>query len=119
LVRVPVRERPQQYRIHDAENRAVRADAQRQRGHSHESEAGISPQRPQAIPQILKEYLDESDSTHLAIYLLRQCDVSELPAGGPSRLVLTHPLADIPLGEQTQVRLDLVVEISFRSAASE
>src|SRR5262249_55467410 len=84
-----------------------------------ESEAGISSQHPQAVPQILKECLDESYSTHLAMGLLQQCDVSELAARGPSGLGLGHPLADISLGEQAQVRIDLVVELSIRSAIPE
>jgi hypothetical protein len=69
-VGVPVRERPQQHCIHHAENCSVRADPQRQREHGHEGEAGISPQHRQAKPKILKECIDESDSTHLAIHLL-------------------------------------------------
>jgi hypothetical protein len=51
--------------------------------------------------------------------LLQQSDVSELASRGPSRLSLTHSLADISLGEQAQVSLDLVVELSIRSAISE
>jgi hypothetical protein len=50
--------------------------------------------------------------------LLKQCDVSELVARGPGSLGLGHPLADIPLGEQAQMRLDLVVEFTIRSAIS-
>jgi hypothetical protein len=51
--------------------------------------------------------------------LLQQCQVSKLAAGGPFGLSLGHPLADIPLREQAQVRLDLIVEFSIRPAISE
>jgi hypothetical protein len=59
----------------------------------------------------LKERIDKSDSTHIAMGLLQQSDVSELATRGPSRLCLTHSLADISLGEQAQMRLDLVVKL--------
>jgi hypothetical protein len=51
--------------------------------------------------------------------LLQQSDVSELASRGPSRLSLTHSLAEISLGEQAQMSLDLVVELSIRSAIPE
>jgi hypothetical protein len=63
--------------------------------------------------------LDKFDSAHFAIDLLQQRDVSELAARGPGGLGLGHPLAYISLGEQTQVRLDLVVELLIRFAVSE
>src|SRR5262249_17632088 len=118
-IRVPVRKRPQQYRIHDAEDRAVGANAQRQYQHGNTGKAGIFPQRPHAISNVLNKGIDKSDSTHLAVYLLQQCDVSELASGGPSGLGLGHPLVDISLGEQAHVRLDLIVELLIRSAISE
>jgi hypothetical protein len=51
--------------------------------------------------------------------LLEQRDVSELAPSSPAGLVITHPLADISLGEQAQVRLDLLVEFSIGPAISE
>jgi hypothetical protein len=82
-------------------------------------EAGISPQHPQAIPNILKEHLDKPDSSHLAIGLLEQCHVSELTARGASGLCLGHPQADISLCQQAQMRLDLVIEFPVRSSLSQ
>src|SRR6266508_1600545 len=111
--------RAQKQRIDDAEDRGVCANAERQGQYSNQREAGILEQHSQAIPQILKERIDDSESTHLAIHLLQQCHVSELAARGPSGLDLGHPLADISLGEQAQMRLDLVVELSIRLTISE
>jgi len=118
-LRVWVRQRIEYQRVDHAEDRGVRSDAQRQREHGDEGEARTSPQHPQAIPQILNERLDKSYSAHIVMSLLEQCDVSQLAARGPGGIVLGHPLADLSLGEQAQVRLDLVVEISIRSAISE
>jgi hypothetical protein len=70
LLRIAVRQGIEDQRIHDAEDRRVRPDPQRQREHGDEGEAGVSPHHPQPIPSILKECLDKSDSTHIAMSLL-------------------------------------------------
>jgi hypothetical protein len=51
--------------------------------------------------------------------LLKQCHVSELAARGPRRRFISHPLADVSLSEQAQMRLDLVVEFLTRSTISD
>jgi len=48
-VGITVREPPQQYRIHDAEDRRIRADAQRQCEYSDECEAWITTQHTQPV----------------------------------------------------------------------
>jgi hypothetical protein len=50
---------------------------------------------------------------------LQQCEVPELEVSGPSGLGFGHPLANISLDEQAHMSLDLVVELSIRSAISE
>ncbi len=50
--------------------------------------------------------------------LLEQRDVPELAAGGLSSLGLGQALADISLGEQTKVRLDLVVDPRIFAASA-
>ena len=42
-VRIIVRQGPEQHRVHDAEDRRIRPNPQRQRQYGHEGEAGISP----------------------------------------------------------------------------
>jgi hypothetical protein len=118
-VGITVRERPQQYRIHDAEDRRVRSYAQGQGQRGDEGDAGISPQHPYAVTQILKEGIHDSDPTHLAVLLPQQSDVAELAARGSGGLGFTHALANISLGEQAQMRLDLVVEFLVSFATSE
>src|SRR5262245_4702751 len=119
LLRLSDGQRLQQQRVEQAEDRRIRADANRQRKRGHGSEAFALKQHSEAKTKVLKERIDKSDSTHIAMSLLQQSDVSELAARGPSRLCLTHSLAEISLGEQAQVSLDLVVELSIRSAISE
>jgi hypothetical protein len=52
-VGVTVRERPQQYRIHDAKDRSVHPDPQRQRQHGDKGEAGMLHQHSRAVAQVL------------------------------------------------------------------
>src|SRR5262245_63658525 len=79
----------------------------------------MSLHHPYTISNNLNDSLDESDSTHLAMFLPQRRDVSELAACGPNGLGLGHPLTGISLGEQTQMRLYLVVELSVCSSISE
>ena len=50
------RKRPQQDRVHDAENRGVRADADRHGQRGDDGEARRLPQRPNGVPQVLSEH---------------------------------------------------------------
>src|SRR5262249_15404240 len=52
-LRLPERQRAQQHRIYDAEDRAVGADAERQRNYRNQSEARIFRQHPRSVPQVL------------------------------------------------------------------
>ena len=52
---VDVRQRPQQDRVHHAENRRARADAERDRRDSDRREAGILPQHSGGVAEILEE----------------------------------------------------------------
>src|SRR5262249_1396274 len=55
--------------IDHSENRRIRSDAQAECQRGDECESGIFPHHPQAIPNILKERLDKSYSTHFAVRL--------------------------------------------------
>src|SRR5262245_44142472 len=90
LLRLSDGQRLQQQRVERAEDRRIRADANRQRKRGHGREACALKQHSQAKSQVLKERIDKSDSTHIAICLLQQCDVSELASRCPGGLVLGH-----------------------------
>jgi hypothetical protein len=96
---VRIWQRTPQDGIDYAEERRVSADPDRQREYCCEREGRALQQHPHAITQVLKERIDKSDSTYIAMSLLQQSDVSELASRSPSRLSLAHSLADISLGE--------------------
>ena len=57
LLRVAVGQRFEQHPIHDAEDGRVRPDAQREREHSHDGEAGVLQQYADSVTKILNESL--------------------------------------------------------------
>src|SRR5262245_38140449 len=118
-LRIVIRQRLEQYGINNAEDRRVRADAQAESQRGYECETRVSHQHPRAVPQILNECIDESDSTHLVSCLLQQGDISKLAASRPGGLSFGHPLANISLGEQPQVRLNFIIEFLVCFTTSE
>jgi len=52
LAGVPIRQLSQQHRVDDAEDRGVRADAERERENDDERERGRMPETPRGIPQV-------------------------------------------------------------------
>src|ERR1041385_149488 len=52
---LPVRQRVEQDRIHDAEDRGVRTDAKRERDDGNRRHEGMLPQHPNTVFQILEE----------------------------------------------------------------
>ena len=58
-VRLRVGERSQEHPVHDAEDRRVRADAERQREHEHHGEARSAGELPERVLEILSEVLHD------------------------------------------------------------
>ena len=65
-VGVGIRERPQQDAVHHAENGRIRADTQRQRQHRDGGEAGVFPQCPESVAQVLREAAQQTPSASRA-----------------------------------------------------
>ena len=54
------RQGAEQHPVHHAEDRGGRPDAEGQREHRNEGEAGGSPQRPERVPQVLEQRVHHS-----------------------------------------------------------
>ena len=57
---MPDRERPQQHRIHEAEDRCVGADAERERQHAGGGESRRAAQPAHAITQVAEQIVNQS-----------------------------------------------------------
>ena len=102
-----VGQRREQHRLDDAEHGGRATDAQAERGHHHAGKAGAAAELPEPVANILKAVLDPSDAVHLVEVLTHEGGVAEPTPRGDVGVVGRHALAEIALGEQVQVRVDL------------
>jgi hypothetical protein len=70
-------ERPQQHSVDDTEDRAVGADAERERADRDRGEARVPAQRAERVDEILLERINELDAAPVAIPLLRRFHAAE------------------------------------------
>src|SRR5262249_27265258 len=108
-VGIPVRERPQQYRIHDAEDCGVRADAQGERQRGDEGAAWILQQHSQTETYILKQLVLQS------LWLQHQ-RIPERARAAPQQFKIVSPIETVPFCEQpfsvTQFRFPLLPPVT-------
>ncbi len=71
-LRIAERQRLEQHRIHQTENRAVGANAQREHGHGNGCEAGIPPQHAQRESQIVNERRNTAISFFASVQALER-----------------------------------------------
>jgi hypothetical protein len=76
-----------EHRVHRAEHRGRRADAERQDEDCREGEAGASAQASACVTQIAEHALDPSDAARVPVCLLVACDATEGYQRAPPGLV--------------------------------
>src|SRR5262245_33626748 len=108
-----VRKRPQQYRVDNAEDRAVSADTQRQRDDGDQSEAGVSPQHPRPITQVLPQVLQPPRPARVAAPLLHLLRTAESEPGPPSRFLRIKSLRDEIGRMLVQMKAQFFFELLF------
>src|SRR5262249_32172976 len=111
--RVRIWKRFDQYRANNAENRRVRADAERECDHCHQGETGITHQPSRAVAQVLPQILDPSHAASVAASLLRLLNSAESLASFASRLFRVHSQADVLLGLSFDVIAQLFVQFAL------
>ncbi len=119
LFRFRIWQRTQQHGIDDAEDRRVRADAQRQREDGNQGESGILQQHSRAVTKILQQVLDEADSSHIAAFLLSLLNTAQGAQGSVARLLRCHAFSDIFLNLPLEVIADLLVQFLLDLLAAE
>ena len=77
-LRIGDRQRPQQHRVDQAEDRRVRADAQRQRQDGDEAESGALDEHPEGVFEVLKEHV----SFQSASFAVSSCQPGAARTGG-------------------------------------
>ena len=108
-------QRPQQDSIYQAENRGVGAQPERQHGDRCEREARAFPDLAKGEGEIAPEVLDERETTAFTVVLLDLCDASELAASGVLRVLQGHSLVNELISQQSQMFLDLLIELPIET----
>jgi len=88
-----IRKWPEQDRVHQREDRGVRADADGDQGHDEQAEAGLAPHHPQPVPDILGNRIEDGETARVAEGFAGLIDAAEPPPRLAPRLPGREPLA--------------------------
>ena len=111
-VRVGVRQRPQQDRIHHTEDGRVCPDAERQRQYRHSREAGILAEYPKTVAQVLQYVFEPSPFPHVTTLLSQHKVVAESPLRRIARFFRRHARFHLLLLTQFAVQAHLFFQVS-------
>jgi hypothetical protein len=104
---------PQEQRVHQAENRRVRADADCERQYGGRGKQWITTELPRAVPRVLDEPVPERACARISNVLLDDVAVTELDHRGATCRVRWHPSADFLVDEKRVEGCDLIVQIAL------
>ena len=113
------RQGPQQQRIHQTENRGIRADAKRKSEDRDGSKAGIPCQCAKAVANVHEKVFCGGPAPDLPAALLAQTYIAELPPSGGSSFFPGHALLDEFLDLFFQVLPNLIREIAVDPSTQE
>src|SRR5262249_8069998 len=106
-------------RIHDAENRRIRADAERQRENGDQRHDGMPAQHPRRVAQILPQRFKLMSRANFPDFLFDLFPAPEFYQGRAARFRRIETLADILLDEHLQISVNLFRQLMFRSGPAE
>ncbi len=110
-------QRLENHRVHDAEHPGDGADREPERDDGRGDEARGAHEPAPRVPQIANHVLDRSKALPVVESVVRHPHVAERAARRPLGVGHAHSLRAQSLDLEVDVRADLVVEISLRSAA--
>ena len=118
-VRIANRKRGHQHGVHEREDCRVGANPQAEGQHRHRGEARVSREHPQAEADVLEESLHEGQAALVAVRFLHLLAAAEVAARREAGLLERQPAADVLLGQQLQVALQLLVELGIEGRLAE
>src|SRR5260370_32916412 len=104
---IPDRQRPQHYRVDQAKNGGVCANAQGQRENGHGRKAWKFREHSQAIMDVLPELLQPNETPHFARLFLYSRHIAELSYSRITRFIRRHPALDVVL----RLPLDMLANV--------
>ena len=112
-------QRLEDHRIVGAEERRIDADAEAQRHHGQQREAGVAAHRAQGVAYVRQEAIEVQERARFAVDLLNLGYAAEGAAGGQARVGGGHAAANEVVGQEREVGFDLVVEVLPGAPAEE
>ena len=106
-VRVRIGQGLNQDSVHDAEDRGIRADTERQREHDRQNESGMGADQAHGMTRGAQRVFGERDGVHSVDLLADQRHVAQLPPRRGACRLRIHPAFDILLGRDIHVELQL------------
>jgi hypothetical protein len=110
---IGIRQRLDQHRIHHAEDRGVRADADSKRQDRDRRKAGLLPKSAGRVTQVLEDHLEcgsHARVSNLFFHLIRAVVVKLSAAYG---IFPSHALRDAPLNHRVEKSADFIVQLGF------
>ena len=111
--RVRHRQRAQQDRVHEAVDRRVRADSERERHGGQQREHAVLEHRPQAVPDVLRQLLEQDPRPQRARVFPQERHVAKVAARGPSRLLFRQSVGLAFIRFLGKMELQLLAELVF------
>src|SRR5262249_34940869 len=108
-----------QHRIHDAENRRVRADAERQREDGDQRHDRMLEQHPQRVAQILPQSFQPMSNTRIPYFFFDLFPAAEFDQGRAARVFWIETVLDLLLNEHFKISFNLFRQILFLSSLVE
>ena len=119
LVRVRIRQRPQQRGVDDAEERRGDTRAERERQHGDRRERGLPSQLAQSILHVLRNGLEEAAAADVIATVLDHRKVAEPQVCGATRRCRVEPVPGELVRSHLQVELQFLLDFIDRSVAPE
>jgi hypothetical protein len=119
MVRLRVRQRPQQHRVHHAEDGGVRSNAESERENRHGGEARIALKLPQAVTEVLQEIFEVIDLAHVTALLFDLVFAAQLAQGGVARFLRGHSHGGLFLHQFLKVKAKFVGKLTLDAALPE
>jgi hypothetical protein len=113
------RQRAEQQVVHEAEERRVGANPERQRQRDHSGEHRRFPEHAQRVLQVLQQLVDHVDPSLLAIGFSKHVRTAEPLQGQPPRVGRCETPAQTLVDQQFEVGRQLLVELAIEPLVTE
>ena len=118
-VGVRERQRPEQQRVHQAEDRGVGADADGEDQDGDDGEAGVAAQRAEGVAQVVQERVHVRNSPGVAVEEARGLDAAQCQHGLAPRLFGAQAAPAMVFGGHLEMARQLLFEIAIEAVAAD